>query len=522
MSNEELLKEIERLKNKVNELEEKNLSLLNENDTLMKKNYDLNKKLNEALMSIANYQEKYKIERTRIFIPNSEKIQDIIINETEEIIKKERKTNKGKKYKLKSVDYEKLVTETRYINPEEEICPECGKELIIASEKVRYIIETIPAQMKVIKIIKRSKKCEHCNKHNNKIYFPRADLFGGSILTPSLGAYILYHKYELGIPFEHLANHIHQSTGIELCKQNLANFSAKLCNIIEPIYEQLKKDLLNNESKVIHSDETTLVVTKKDEKNKDRKKSYMYVYTSSFYDSKQIRIYDFHESRSIEATKKWLESYKGTVICDNFDGYNKLKKENQGIKLQKCWAHVRRRFADIVKNLNVKNKKNSIAYQILNEISKLFELERSYKKEKLTPGKIKTRRNKEVPEIKNNIKEIVDSSNPAPNSALFVAINYLKDCWSDLFTYLDDGCIEITNNTAERAVKPFVIQRKVFQTSGSYAGARYTGKLFSIVQTCKLNNVNIEKYLEYVFQNIEKETIEDLLPYSNKIKNISM
>ncbi|MDY3890210.1 MAG: transposase domain-containing protein, partial [Bacilli bacterium] len=67
-------------------------------------------------------------------------------------------------------------------------------------------------------------------------------------------------------------------------------------------------------------------------------------------------------------------------------------------------------------------------------------------------------------------------------------------------------------------VKPFVIQRKVFQTSGSYAGARYTAKLFSIVQTCKINNINVERYFKYVLENIHCESGDSLLPYSSEIK----
>ena len=64
-----------------------------------------------------------------------------------------------------------------------------------------------------------------------------------------------------------------------------------------------------------------------------------------------------------------------------------------------------------------------------------------------------------------------------------------------------------------------MIQRKVFQTSGSYARARYTTKLFSIVQTCKINNINVERYFDCVLKNINNEQIENLLPYSSKIKN---
>ena len=482
--------------------------------------YEVNRRLNESLLTISSLQEKVKIERTRVFIPKGEKLNDIVINEAEEIIKEEkkvRKSNKGKKYNKKKFDYEKYVTETRIIEPDEKECPTCGSSLTLASSKVRYVVEVIPSKIKVIKLIKNSYKCPNCNKEDNKIYYSLSNEVFGGILTPSLATYILYHKYELGIPFEHLAKHITKSVGFEINKQNLANYTAKANDILAKVYDKMKDDLLNNNSKVIHSDETTLVVSKKPEYDKDRKKSYVYVYTSSFYDKNQIRIYDFHESRSIDKTTLWLKDYDGYIICDNFDGYNKLKKENQNIKLQKCWAHVRRRFSDIVKNLPQSKRKESLAYQILNEISKLFELEKTYRKDKLTPQEIVLKRNKNMPKIKDKIYELVFNSNPHPTSKLFEAINYTKECWDDLFTYFLDGHIEMTNNTAERAVKPFVVQRKVFQTSGSYSGAAITTKLFSIIQTAVINNINVEKYLNYVFENINKEPIENLLPYSKKI-----
>ena len=63
------------------------------------------------------------------------------------------------------------------------------------------------------------------------------------------------------------------------------------------------------------------------------------------------------------------------------------------------------------------------------------------------------------------------------------------------------------------------MQRKVFQTSGSYSGAAITTKLFSVIQTAVINNINVEKYLNYVFENINREPIDNLLPYSKNIKD---
>ena len=92
----------------------------------------------------------------------------------------------------------------------------------------------------------------------------------------------------------------------------------------------------------------------------------------------------------------------------------------------------------------------------------------------------------------------------------------MKDCMPDLFTFMDNGLCELTNNTCERAIKPFVVQRKIFQTSGSFAGAKYTTILFSIIQTCKINNVDPQKYIEFVLNNLDKP-IENILPYSKNL-----
>ena len=523
MEKEEYLRLIEQLKQENENLKKDKEDLTSKLAQKEQELYEANKRLNEALISISALQEKEKIERTRAFIPKGEKLDNIIINEVEETLKEEAKkknTNKGKKYNKKKFDYEKYVTETRIIEPEEKTCSKCGSSLVEASSKIRYVVEVIPSSIKVIKLIKKSYKCPNCNKNDNKIYYPLSnEVFPGSILTPSLATYILYYKYELGIPFEHLAKHISKTIGFEINKQNLVNHVFKANKVLTTIFDRMKQDLLNNSSKVIHSDETTLVVSKKPEEEKTRKNSYVYVYTSSFYDKNQIRIYDFHETRSIDETTKWLKDYKGYIISDNFSGYNKLKKTNPNIKLQKCWAHVRRRFSDIVKNLPKDKRRESKAYEILNEISKLFELEKKYKKDKLSPNEIVKKRQLEMPIIKDKIYDLVFNSNPHPSSKLCDAINYTKECWDDLFTYFEDGHIEMTNNTAERAVKPFVIQRKVFQTSGSYAGAAITTKIFEVIQTTLINGINVEKYLNYVFENINKESIDNLLPYSTNIKN---
>lgn len=66
------------------------------------------------------------------------------------------------------------------------------------------------------------------------------------------------------------------------------------------------------------------------------------------------------------------------------------------------------------------------------------------------------------------------------------------------------------------------MERKAFQTSGSYAGTTTTTKLFSIFKTAIINDINFENNFNYLFENINKEPIDDLLPYSINIKEKSV
>jgi hypothetical protein len=505
MNLKKALAEIERLT-------KQNQALLEEQERNHRLIFELNAQLNEVLKQKEAIKEKHTIERLRRFVPKTEVGKAVIINEAESILK-ETKIRKPKSEHFSTFDFERHVTETRYEEPSETTCTTCKEDLVLASQKVRYVIESIPATLKVVKIIKKSCKCERCNKTDNKLYYPISNtLFPGSIVSHSFLSYVGYHKYELGIPFEHLSRHIKDTLEIEISKQNLANYMAKMSNVLTPLYDRMRSDLLSNQAGVIHADETTLSISKRPDEDKERKKSYVYVYTSSFYDE-QISIYDFHESRSIDRTAAWLNDYKGTIVCDDYAGYTKLKKDNPNIKLQRCFAHVRRRFMDIIKSVPEADMKDSYAAIIIEVIGRLFHLEAEYKRQKLTPREILKARNKTHKAIHKELEALVFNTPYKPNSAIEGAINYTKKVWSELFTYMETGYVEISNNIAERAVKPFVLNRKVFMNSGSYAGARYTTQIFSIIRTARINDINVSAYLEYVLDHIQSSPIETLLPY---------
>jgi hypothetical protein len=100
------------------------------------------------------------------------------------------------------------------------------------------------------------------------------------------------------------------------------------------------------------------------------------------------------------------------------------------------------------------------------------------------------------------------------------AIRYTLDYWNELCNYLKDGRLELTNNRAERAVKPFVTGRKNWLFANTEKGADTSAILYSIVQTALYNNLNVYHYIDYLLSVISDTNINqlnDLLPWSNKL-----
>ena len=87
-----------------------------------------------------------------------------------------------------------------------------------------------------------------------------------------------------------------------------------------------------------------------------------------------------------------------------------------------------------------------------------------------------------------------------PKSALGKALHYLREQWPWLIRYLEDGRLEISNNRAERSIKPFVMDRKNFLFANTPNGAHGSAIIFSMIETAKENGLDPFRYLVWVLQ----------------------
>src|SRR5471030_662156 len=115
----------------------------------------------------------------------------------------------------------------------------------------------------------------------------------------------------------------------------------------------MKEELLNRN--YIQADETTLQVI--DDCGKDSKsKKYMWLYKSGALES-PIVLYDYQKTRSGSCPKEFLKGFSGYLQTDGYSGYNSV----ENIKRLYCLAHIRRKFYEIIADLDDETLKKSRA-----------------------------------------------------------------------------------------------------------------------------------------------------------------
>ena len=97
----------------------------------------------------------------------------------------------------------------------------------------------------------------------------------------------------------------------------------------------------------------------------------------------------------------------------------------------------------------------------------------------------------------------------APKSALGKALHYLLEQWPYLLRYLEDGRLEISNNRAERSIKPFVMGRKNWLFANTPAGARSSAVIYSLIETAKENGLDPYRYLLWVLSTAPELAQQD-------------
>ena len=99
--------------------------------------------------------------------------------------------------------------------------------------------------------------------------------------------------------------------------------------------------------------------------------------------------------------------------------------------------------------------------------------------------------------LRRKLVEVMDVAPHTPKkSHLDTAMTYAINNEKYLRYYIEDGRVEISNNSAERCCKSFVIGRKNFLFSNSINGAKASGAAYSIIESAKINGLKPYEYIE--------------------------
>ena len=388
------------------------------------------------------------------------------------------------------------------LSEEDRQCPECGEIMQPIGAEVQEKIQIIPARIVLHRDVYVTYACQNCKENN--IFTPIVQtpkepaLIPGSYASAEAVAHFAVQKFVMGSPLYRQEQEWNRQ-GFMISRQTMSNWLIRCSDDwLAPVYDALRRVLVQHD--LLHADETELQVLHEEGKDA-RAKSYIWLYRTSGDAEHPIVLYEYAPGRGQEYPKAFLEGFRGYLQTDGYSGYTGV----DGAVRVGCWAHARRKFDEALRAVP-KGKRSPTAEQGVAYCSQLFKLEEKLKD--LSPEERKAQRQEQV-KVLDAMLAWANTRNAAPKSKLGVALNYLKNQWPTLIVYLEDGRIELSNNRAERSIKPFVISRKNFLFANTPGGAQSSAVIFSLIETAKENGLDPYRYLTWLLNEAPRRAPSD-------------
>ena len=382
------------------------------------------------------------------------------------------------------------------LSSEELSCSTCGTEMVEIGKDVHRSLKIIPAQVRLQEDWYFSYACKSCEKDSTEtpvLNTPKEKIIiPGGFASPEAVAHITTQKFVMGSPLYRQEQELKRQ-GIQLSRQTMSNWILRCAkDWLTPVYEELHRQMVTRE--VLHADETTLQVLHEPGK-KAQSKSYMWLYRTGGDAEHPIALYEYQPDRKQAHPKEFLRGFEGYLHTDGYAGYHNLPEE---ITVVGCWAHARRYFNEAVKALPKGKQTTGSAATGLAYCTKLFHIEKELVD--LAPEARQNQRLEQEKPVLDALFAWAETRAAAPKSALGKALHYLNEQRHYLEGYLKDGRLELSNNRAERSIKPFVIDRKNFLFANTPEGAQGSAVMFSLIETAKENGLDPYRYLVHILK----------------------
>lgn len=393
-----------------------------------------------------------------------------------------------------------------------ETCEDCGGSFRELGADVMEELEYVPGHYVVNQINRPRLACTCCEKVVQAEMPSRP--IPKSFVGPALMAHILCCKYGYHLPL-YRQSQMFENEGLDLSGSLMAFWVGKCTKLLERLSDAIRDHVF--EAQAIFMDDTTVKLLQKGKgKGKNKSKTarlWVYARNESAWSGEAPPAvwYQFSTNRGAEHPSAHLKPYTGYAHADAYAGYNDAYRTGR-VKEMACMAHVRREFYALYESLKL-----PVAGEAVLRIRKLYDVETQARG--LPPAeRVALRQQYARPifdELEIWLKE--QSSKISGKMPLGKAIRYALARLPKAQAYLDNGFLELDNNTAERAVRPIAVGRKNYLFMGSEAGGKSAAIAYTLIETAKMNNVNPEAWLAWVLERIQDhpaKRMRALLPWA--------
>lgn len=379
----------------------------------------------------------------------------------------------------------------------------CGLPMVRIGEDVSEKLDIVPTQFFVHRHVRGKWACKCCQALVQEPVDPQ--IIDKGMPAEGLLAHLLVSRFVDHIPY-YRQEQINARAGVHTPRSTLASWSGRAGAALLPLYEVWRDFVLS--ARVLHADETPVSLL--DPGAGKTKKAYVWAYARGAFDDQPGVVYDFCAGRGAKYPAAFLQGWSGTLVCDDFKGYDAVLKLEQRIEAG-CTAHSRRKFEELVKD-----NASEVAAQAMQRIARLYQVEREARSMAEQDRQV-VRKNRAKPLCDEmRVWLMLERQRVPDGSAIARAIDYSLNRWGPLTAYLDDGGVPIDNNHVENLMRPWAMGRKAWLFAGSEMAGQRAAMVMSLVQSAKLNGHEPFEYLKDVLRRLPmhpNNSISDLLPH---------
>lgn len=380
-------------------------------------------------------------------------------------------------------------------NPELEGLEEGAYEVV--SEKTTYRLAQRPGSYVVLKYIRKTVKL----KEEGVLSTPPAPatVLEKSFADVSFLAGLLIDKFRWHLPLYRQHERLLDS-GVKLSRATLTNLVHRSVALLEPVYFAQLSSILQSE--VLLMDETPIKAGRKSRGK--MKKGYFWPVLG---DKAEIA-FPFSASRAEKVVREALGNFCGTLLTDGYKVYDKYCKRLETVVHAQCWVHARRMF------VKAEGAEEKLAGEAQERIAELYKIEDQIKEQELEGDKkLAYRLEYSAPVVIDFFKwlnAIFAKQALLPSNPFTKAANYALEREEPLSVFLKDPNVAPDTNEIERALRPIPLGRKNWLFCWTEVGARYAGIVQSLIQTCRMQEVDPYTYLVDVLQRIDSHSAREV------------